>query len=101
MKHINVRHYDPGEKDQSHPHETKRNQHSTSLLSESENLFDSKVIDEKQLVNHTATKRLICRKPPLAVTSSNNDGVQTLKKNFQPRTFKNFKNMSKYECNRE
>ena len=89
----------------------------SSNITEAENLFDSKILDEKPKVNSTAAKRLISKiqKPPLKIGNhaistpptgltlvvNSEDNVKTLKKTFQPKNFKNYKNMVKYNCNKK
>lgn len=69
---------------------------------EGENIFDSKILEERPSVNYTISKRSLTKsqKPPINGQPANtSDTAKTLKKNFQPRNFKNYKNMFKYGSN--
>lgn len=69
---------------------------------EGENIFDSKILEERPTVNYTITKRSFTKsqKPPTNGPPLNGqDTAKTLKKNFQPRNLKNYKNMFKYGSN--
>lgn len=68
---------------------------------EGENIYDSKILEERPIVNYTLTKRSFNKasKPPVNNTNNNSETAKTLKKNFQPRNMKNYKNMYKYDSN--
>jgi len=66
-----------------------------------ENIFDSKILEERPQVNSTMTKKCFTKasKPPVSSASASNvssDSAKTLKKQFQTRNLKNNKNMMKY-----
>jgi hypothetical protein len=52
-------------------------------------------MEERPVVNYTLAKKSF-EKAQIGVPP---DTVKTLKKNFQPRSMKNYKNMIKYESN--
>lgn len=76
--------------------------HALNQTNEGENIFDSKILEERPTVNYTITKRSFTKsqKPPInGLPLNGTDTAKTLKKNFQPRNFKNYKNMFKYGSN--
>lgn len=74
----------------------KRKKAQLNQTNEGENIFDSKILEERPSVNYTLNKRSLAKPQP---SNDSGETAKTLKKNFQPRNFKNFKNMYKYGSN--
>jgi len=73
---------------------------------EGENLMDSKVLEVKPRINFSVANRHVSKedRPPTNKSlnprgSNNAETAKTLKKSFQPKNLKNYKNMIKYGSN--